>query len=57
VNVASRLEGATKEVGYRLVYSKIVADALPLEIGDLHLGLQQLKGHTPVDAYGFSRIT
>jgi class 3 adenylate cyclase len=57
VNVASRLEGATKEVGYRLVYSKIVADALPLEIGDLHLGLQQLKGHTPVDAYGFARIT
>ena len=56
INVASRLEGVTKEVGYRLVYSSIVAEALPGKTPHEPLGFQQIKGHTPVDAYGYDRI-
>ena len=57
INVASRLEGVTKEVGYRLVYSGIVADALPDAPAHAKLGFQQIKGHTPVEAYGYDRIS
>jgi adenylate cyclase len=56
INVASRLEGVTKEVGYRLVYSGIVAQALAPGVAHTHLGFQQIKGHTPVEAYGFEKI-
>jgi adenylate cyclase len=56
INVASRLEGVTKEVGYRLVYSGVVAQALAADAAHTHLGFQQIKGHTPVEAYGFDRI-
>ncbi|MDB5902542.1 MAG: adenylate/guanylate cyclase with Chase sensor [Betaproteobacteria bacterium] len=56
INVASRLEGVTKEVGYRLVYSGTVAQALPAGVSHTALGLQQIKGHTPVEAYGFEKI-
>ncbi len=56
INVASRLEGATKDVGYRLVYSKAVKDMLRTSDVGAHLGLQKIKGHTPVDVYGYERI-
>jgi adenylate cyclase len=57
INVASRLEGVTKDVGYRLVYSNVVADALPASTPHVDLGLQQIKGHTPVKAYGYEKIS
>ena len=56
INVASRLEGVTKEVGYRLVYSGIVAEALPAGTPHAELGFQQIKGHTPVEAYGYDKV-
>ena len=55
-NVASRLEGVTKDVGYRLVCSRAVVDQLS-DRGDLvPLGLHAIKGHSPVDIFGFDRV-
>lgn len=52
-NVASRLEGLTKDVGFRIVCSKDVFEALEAN-GDLvSVGPQAIKGHTPVHAYGW----
>ena len=56
INVASRLEGITKEVGYRLVYSKVVAGHLGAGAEAAYIGPQQIKGHTPVDSYGYDKI-
>jgi class 3 adenylate cyclase len=55
VNVASRLEGTTKEVGCPLVCSRAVADALGgAEPNGLRaLGARPLKGHTPVELFGW----
>jgi len=52
-NVASRLEGLTKDVGFQIVCSKDVFDVLESN-GDLtSVGSQAIKGHTPVLAYGW----
>ena len=52
-NVASRLEGVTKDVGFQIVCSKDVFEALEAN-GDLvSVGSQAIKGHTPVQAYGW----
>jgi class 3 adenylate cyclase len=56
INVASRLEGATKDVGYRLVYSKDVAEKLDGVGAAAHIGFQKIKGHTPVEVYGYDKI-
>jgi class 3 adenylate cyclase len=53
VNVASRLEGLTKDVGFPLVASRAVVDALQDRSGWESLGARQLKGHTPVEVYGW----
>jgi adenylate cyclase len=55
-NVASRLESATKEAGYRIVVSDEVAGKLPDRTGLVALGPMKLKGHTPVSAHGFDPI-
>ncbi len=55
-NVASRLEALTKEVGYRLVCSNIVAGQLADSAALAPLGLQPIRGHTPVDAYGYAKV-
>jgi len=55
-NVASRLEGLTKEAGYRLVCSKYVAQHLPAGTALAELGPMAIKGHTPVEVYGYDRI-
>jgi class 3 adenylate cyclase len=55
-NVASRLESATKEAGFRIVISREVAEQLPDRSQLEHLGPVALKGHTPVDAYGYERV-
>ena len=54
-NVASRLEGLTKEVGYSVVCSKKVAEALGLPDELAILGPQSIKGHTPVEVYGWGQ--
>ena len=55
-NVASRLEGATKDAGYRIVLSDAVASRLPVREGLVPLGPVSLKGHTPVAAHGFDPV-
>jgi class 3 adenylate cyclase/CHASE2 domain-containing sensor protein len=52
-NVASRLEGLTKDVGFRIVCSKDVVDALESKEGLISVGPQPIKGHTPVHAFGW----
>jgi adenylate cyclase len=55
-NVASRLEGLTKEAGYRAVVSKMVADEVGEGVGLRFLGPMAIKGHTPVEVYGHDKI-
>lgn len=55
-NVASRLEGLTKEAGYRLVCSSEVAACLPERDRLVALGPMAIKGHTPVDVYGYDKV-
>jgi len=52
VNVASRLEGSTKETGYRIVVSKEVAERLVDRSSLVPLGKMAIKGHTPVESFG-----
>jgi adenylate cyclase len=54
-NVASRLESLTKEAGYRIVVSSVVAGHLGDEHGLVALGPMAIKGHSPVEVYGFQR--
>jgi len=53
VNVASRLEGLTKDVDYPLVCSASVFDSLDDRAGFVKLGAKLIKGHRPVDVYGW----
>jgi adenylate cyclase len=53
VNVASRLEGLTKEVGYPLVCSRGVALAVGEGHGLIPLGDRAIKGHSAVSIYGW----
>ena len=53
VNVASRLEGLTKDVGFPLVCSAGVFAALGEQAGFTQLGERAIKGHRPVDVYGW----
>lgn len=52
-NVSARLEAMTKEVGYPLVVSGAVADALRGIATFDDLGERRLKGHAPVRACGW----
>ena len=54
-NVASRVEGLTKEAGYHVVVTRAVADLLGA--ADLvPLGAMAIKGHTPVEVYGYDKV-
>lgn len=53
VNLASRIEGLTKEVGYPLVCSEFVIQSLDSSAGFVNLGAKPVKGHTPVVVYGW----
>lgn len=55
-NVASRVEGLTKDVGYAIVCSKVIVDALSENEGLTPLGPQAIKGHTPVEVYGWGKL-
>jgi class 3 adenylate cyclase len=53
VNVASRLEGLTVEVAYPLVCSDDVFNLLEDRAGFVKLGPKPIKGHRPVEIYGW----
>jgi len=56
-NVASRIEGLTKDAGYRLLCSRTVADQLPSTELLTLLGPSPIKGHTPVEVFGYGRVS
>jgi len=53
VNITSRLEGLTKEVGYPIVVSNSVAEVLKDTINFDHIGEMPVKGRAPVDVFGW----
>lgn len=55
-NVASRAEGLTKTVGYRVVCTDTVVEALEKSEELIPLGPQPIKGHTPVAVYGWGKL-
>jgi class 3 adenylate cyclase len=55
-NVASRLEGLTKEVGYRLVCSRVVAELAGDDMGLTALGPRHIKGHSALEVFGYDRV-
>jgi adenylate cyclase len=54
-NVASRLESMTKEAKHHIVVSRVVAERLGEEGGLVSLGPLAIKGHSPVEAFGYER--
>lgn len=52
-NVASRLEGLSKALGYPLICSTTVAQALGYLQGLTALGPQAIKGHSNIEVYGW----
>ena len=53
VNVASRLEGLTKDVDFPLVCSELAFENLIDRTGFVKLGSRPIKGHQPVVVYGW----
>ena len=53
VNTASRLEGLTKELGYPIVMSSAVQDALTEMAGIESLGVHPVKGRAPIEVFGW----
>ncbi len=53
INVASRIEGLTKDLGHPLVCSQAVVDELAQPQLFTNLGGQAIKGHTPVHVWGW----
>ena len=53
VNVASRIEGLSKEVGFPVVCSRAVAEAAGPAYALVPLGDKPIKGHSPVSVYGW----
>jgi len=53
VNAASRLEGMTKTLGYPVVCSSAVADAVKGTTGPVDLGEHSVRGHAPMHLFGW----
>jgi adenylate cyclase len=53
VNLASRLEGLTRTLGYPLLMSASVREAIGDTGSLVNLGLHAVKGHTPVMVWGW----
>jgi adenylate cyclase len=54
-NVASRLQSLTKEHGYRILTARAVAESLAERSELAPLGMAPVKGHAPVELFGYSR--
>jgi adenylate cyclase len=53
VNVASRLEGLSKDIDYPLLCSAAVVERLEHRAGLVGLGAKAIRGHQPVEVYGW----
>lgn len=56
INVAARIEGLSKEAGYRLISSRAAAERLSASAALTALGPMAIKGHTPVEVYGYDKV-
>jgi class 3 adenylate cyclase/CHASE2 domain-containing sensor protein len=56
VNVASRVEGLSKEAGHPLVVTEAVAERLDGGAALVPLGPRLIKGHTPLAVFGWSPL-
>lgn len=54
VNTASRLESSSKTLGYPIICSEAVAQAVDYGGGLVDLGLQAVRGHTDLHVWGWS---
>jgi class 3 adenylate cyclase len=54
-NVASRVAGLTKNTGYRIIVTKVVAELAGKSAGLVPLGPMAIEGHDPVAVYGCER--
>jgi adenylate cyclase len=54
VNLASRLEGRSSDLGYPLIVSSEVVARLGTEVGMVSLGPHAIKGHSAVDIYAWA---
>ena len=54
VNLASRLEGLSKELGYPLIVSADTVRDIASRPGFVALGLRAVKGHSPVNVFGWA---
>lgn len=55
VNVASRVEGLTRDTGYAVMMTAHVAKDLP-DVTLTPLGTLPIKGHTPVEVFGWGKL-
>jgi class 3 adenylate cyclase/CHASE2 domain-containing sensor protein len=55
-NVASRLEGLTKDVGYHLVCSRAVVEMVGASAALDPLGPRNIKGHSALEVFGYGKI-
>ena len=55
-NVASRVEGLSKEAGFRIIVTGAVAQLLGTAAGLTPLGPMAIKGHAPVEVYGYDKV-
>ncbi len=53
VNAASRLEGLTKELGYPVICSSAVADAVGQSTELVDLDEHSVRGHAPMHLFGW----
>jgi len=56
INVAARVEGLSKEAGYRLICTRAAAGRLTDRSVLVALGPMAIKGHTPVEVFGYDRV-
>jgi class 3 adenylate cyclase/CHASE2 domain-containing sensor protein len=54
VNAASRLEAATKSLGFPVICSEPVADAVGFSGGLVDLGMQEIRGRSPMRLFGWN---
>ena len=53
VNLASRVEGLTKEVGFPLLCTRAVFEHIANEAGLVSLGIHEVRGRGPVELFGW----
>ena len=57
INVAARIEGLSKEAGYRLICSRAAVERLSHVAALVALGPMAIKGHTPVEVFGYDKVS